>query len=267
MLRARGHRFTSEGDTECLVHLYEEYGDELVDRLRGMFAFAIWDAPRRPAAARPATGSGKKPLYWRSDGDVAGLRLRAEGAAAGPRRAPRGRSGGAAPLPDLPVRSGARGRSRGVRKLPPGHLLVWQDGVARGRRYWRLDSTPRRGRPTSGEAAERAARAASWTRPGCGWSASGRSARSCPAGSTRRRWWRRWPARAAGRVKTFSIGFDEQRVRRAPLRPQAGRAGTAPTTTSWWSPRPRSTCSRRWPGTSTSRSPTPRRSRASTWRG
>src|SRR6202042_370545 len=42
-LRRRGHRFVTNGDGECLVHLYEDYGDDLVHYLRGMFAFAIWD--------------------------------------------------------------------------------------------------------------------------------------------------------------------------------------------------------------------------------
>ncbi|WP_199613800.1 asparagine synthase (glutamine-hydrolyzing) [Paenibacillus alkalitolerans] len=63
MLMDKGHRFSSQSDSETIVHLYEEYGEDCVDYLRGMFAFAIWDARKRTLfAARDFFGI--KPLYY-----------------------------------------------------------------------------------------------------------------------------------------------------------------------------------------------------------
>jgi asparagine synthase (glutamine-hydrolysing) len=67
LLEERGHRFATHSDSEVIVHAYEEHGLECVRRLSGIFAFALWDAPRRRlVAARDAYGV--KPLYWCSDG-------------------------------------------------------------------------------------------------------------------------------------------------------------------------------------------------------
>ena len=66
-LERRGHSFSTRSDSEVVVHGYEEYGEDFVRRLNGIFAFVLWDAPRRRiVAARDPFGV--KPLYWWSDG-------------------------------------------------------------------------------------------------------------------------------------------------------------------------------------------------------
>jgi len=68
-LEARGHRYRTKSDTETIIHLYEEYGQDCVKYLRGMFAFAIWDRRKRKLfIARDRLGI--KPLYYRYDGET-----------------------------------------------------------------------------------------------------------------------------------------------------------------------------------------------------
>src|SRR5215218_2601851 len=70
-LERAGHRFSTSGDTEVLAHLYEEHGERFAERLRGMFAVALWDSERgRLVLARDRYGI--KPLYYReADGELA----------------------------------------------------------------------------------------------------------------------------------------------------------------------------------------------------
>lgn len=133
--RAR-HRFATHSDTETLVHLYEDHGDALVTHLRGMFAFAIWDARReRLLIARDRVGI--KPLYyWAHEGGVAFaselrsfLAVPAFPREIDPSAIAQYLSLGYVPDPACIF--------RGVRKLPPGHRLTWSraDGV-RTEQYW-----------------------------------------------------------------------------------------------------------------------------------
>ena len=76
-LEAQGHRFTTHSDTEVLVHLYEEVGEDLFSRLRGMFALAIWDTNRsRFVLGRDRLG--KKPLYLRKEPSSSAVWFRSE---------------------------------------------------------------------------------------------------------------------------------------------------------------------------------------------
>ncbi|MEV4756639.1 asparagine synthase (glutamine-hydrolyzing) [Micromonospora sp. NPDC049559] len=153
-LTGRGHRLTSDGDSECLVHLYEEHGDDLVHRLRGMFAFAIWDVRRR----RLLLGRdrvGKKPLYWRSSADrTISFASELKSLLCDPGLTRRLDLTALHHYLTYQYVPAPWSMFEGVRKLPPGHLLVWQDGAVEVRRYWRLDCTPREVRDEREAAAE-----------------------------------------------------------------------------------------------------------------
>ena len=100
VLISKGHRYRGRSDTETILHLYEEYGEDCVKHLRGMFAFAIWDEKRRRLLlARDRLGI--KPLYYSlvNGAFVFGSEIKAIAAVSG--RQARDRSRSALPLPDL----------------------------------------------------------------------------------------------------------------------------------------------------------------------
>ncbi|HEY8725350.1 MAG TPA: asparagine synthase (glutamine-hydrolyzing) [Gaiellaceae bacterium] len=130
-LERAGHHFRTQGDTEVLLHLYEEQGDRFAERLRGMFAIAIWDGRRRRLVlARDRFGI--KPLYYRAaEGELAfASELRA---------LPRGEIDPDALEAFLAFNSIPAPLTifREIRKLPPGHLLIWEDGRVDVRRFAR----------------------------------------------------------------------------------------------------------------------------------
>jgi asparagine synthase (glutamine-hydrolysing) len=135
-LERAGHTFRTHGDTEVLLHLYEQHGDGFAERLRGMFAVAIWDAPRRRLVlARDRFGI--KPLYYRAAGDELAF-------ASELRALPRGEIDLDALEAFLAFNSIPAPLTifREARKLPPGHLLLWEDGQVHLERFARPAPVP-----------------------------------------------------------------------------------------------------------------------------
>ncbi len=137
-LEGRGHRLRSRTDTEVIVHLYEEVGDAVVDRLRGMFAFALWDGrKRRLLLARDRFG--KKPLFYRlhAGGVAFGSELKAILEDPSVPRTPDRQA--LAEYLSFGYVNAPRTAFEGLSSLPPGHTLaIEQDGRASLRRYWSL---------------------------------------------------------------------------------------------------------------------------------
>jgi asparagine synthase (glutamine-hydrolysing) len=136
-LEARGHRFQSHTDSEVILYAYREYGVECLSRLRGMFAFAIWDEPRRRLLiARDRLG--KKPVFYTTDLDGIAFASEPKAFLADP-------SFSSTPNPValsayltyqyVPAPMSA---FEGVHKLPPAHYLLVEDGCVTVRRYWKL---------------------------------------------------------------------------------------------------------------------------------
>ena len=136
-LEARGHRFATRSDTETIVHAWDEKAESCVDELRGMFAFALWDRRlRRLLLARDRLGI--KPLYYHLGPDrlvfaseIKALLVHPDV----PREVDREALDLLLSLRYIP---GPRTLFRDIRKLQPGHLLVWDERGARVRRYWEL---------------------------------------------------------------------------------------------------------------------------------
>jgi asparagine synthase (glutamine-hydrolysing) len=223
-LMQRGHTFATHSDTEVLVHLYEDRGPELVKELVGMFAFALWDSSsRRLVLARDRVG--KKPLHFfeREGGLTFASELEALRAD-----------------PEMPSAIDASSLDeflafgyipapntiwRAVRKLQPGHLLVWEDGRSRIERWWRLDySRKLDGSPAELEAGLRARVAEAVRRRmiadvPLGAFLSGGIDSSIVVSEM--------ASQSTQPVKTFSIGFSHERFNELPrARLVAERYGT-----------------------------------------
>lgn len=144
-LENKGHRFRTTSDTEVIVHLFEESGEECVQALRGMFAFAVWDS-RQNTLMLARDRLGIKPLYYAEvpDGLIFASELKALLTHPGISR-------------DVDPEAlaeyfthlcvpGDMSIFQGVRKLPPAHVLTYSSGRVRMTRYWQIQPQPDYGR-------------------------------------------------------------------------------------------------------------------------
>jgi asparagine synthase (glutamine-hydrolysing) len=152
-LRANGHRFATDGDTEVIAHLYEEEGPDFVRSLAGMFGLALWDARRQELfVARDRIG--KKPLFYAERAGAISFAselwaLLADGDISrdiDPVALDRFFTYTYVPSPFSAFRA--------VRKLPPGSLLRWHAGKTRIERYWKADFGPKLDVGSDAEAGE-----------------------------------------------------------------------------------------------------------------
>lgn len=223
-LEGRGHRFQTATDTEVLLLAYREWGQSCLSRLRGMFAFAIWDV-RVQTLFVARDRLGKKPLCYSVDGDGISFASEPKAFLADPAfRAE----------PDLPALAGyltyqyvpsPLSAFKGVQKLPPGHFLVVADGQVRLQRYWKVSYEPKRGITEDEAADELLARLEDAVRvrlisdvPLGAFLSGGIDSGTIVA----------LMARLGDRpVKTFSIGFEEEEFNELPYARQvASRYGT-----------------------------------------
>ena len=207
-LEARGHRFRSNTDSEVILHGYEEYGIDVVNHLRGMFGFALYDTVRkRLLLARDRIGI--KPLYYtRQNGRlVFGSEIKSILQDPGVERQVNHQAlydylgFEFVPAPETMF--------AGISKLPAGHLLVWENGQASVRRYWDLSFRPAAPMPRFEEAVEQlrehldtAVKSHLVADVPLGVFLSGGLDSSCLVALMRRH--------ISGPLKTFTIGYEDK---------------------------------------------------------
>jgi asparagine synthase (glutamine-hydrolysing) len=134
-LVARGHIFQTQTDTEAIIHLYEEMGEACVERLRGMFGFAIWDRRERKLfLARDRVG--KKPLHYSLAGDTLIFGSEIKSILQHPEVAREVNIDAISDFLSFGYVPDPQTAFRGITKLPPGHTLTFKDGRLSTRCYW-----------------------------------------------------------------------------------------------------------------------------------
>ena len=225
-LETRGFVFRSSSDTEVLLAAFEAWDVDCLRHLRGMFAFGIWDTvDRRLFLARDRVG--KKPLYYREDRDGIAFASESRAFFADPGFEPQANPAAISAFVSLQYVPAPLSAFKGVRCLPPAHYLVATAASTTVNRYWKLEYEPKN-QLTEDEAEEEFVpilreairlRLISDVPLGAflsgGVDSSVVVALMCEIGGQ------------AGRVRTFSIGFDEEQFNELPYaRMVAARYGT-----------------------------------------
>ncbi|MDQ3011168.1 MAG: asparagine synthase (glutamine-hydrolyzing) [Acidobacteriota bacterium] len=207
-LLARGHHLKTNSDTETIVHLYEEYGDDLVQHLNGMFGFALWDE-RRQRLLIARDRMGEKPLYFTQTDQAFVFASELKALVEHPSIERRINLLALRKYLQYEFVPSPHTMLEGVQKLEPAHRLIFENGKWRTERYWQINYEGERLKISEDEAAEevhRRLREAVRMRLVAdvplgvllsgGIDSSAMAELACEA--------------ASGRVKTFSIAFEEK---------------------------------------------------------
>ena len=136
-LEAAGHQYRTRSDTETIVHAYEQWGDECVQRFRGMFAFGLWDAPRRRLLL-VRDRLGVKPLYWAQIGDRVLFASEIKAILESGLITPAANTRVLSEVLATRYTAGTDTMFEGIHKLLPGHRLIFERERVRVEKYWDL---------------------------------------------------------------------------------------------------------------------------------
>ena len=134
-LEAKGHTFTTKSDTEILPHLYEEYGDALVDHINGMYAFSLWDS-RKKKLIIARDRFGEKPLYYGVFDDKLIWASEPKAMLAHPAVTPELDLNALRHYVSFDYVPAPMSIYKGISKLPAAHIMIVENGEVRTRRYW-----------------------------------------------------------------------------------------------------------------------------------
>jgi len=141
-LEKQGHRFVTQSDTECILHLYEQYGLKAVDHLRGMFAIALWDENQRQLwLARDRFG--KKPLFYTIQGKSLYFSSEISSLLTAFSRKPAIDLAAINYYLSLQYIPDPLTAYQTIHSLPAAHSLIWKKGVVHLERYWDLAYLPK----------------------------------------------------------------------------------------------------------------------------